>query len=225
MSEQQQVFTNDGRRGVIIGQADPTRDDPRFVQVAMDDGPVLHVPAELLELRPDGAFNLNIGAADVALAGNANPGTARAVGAEERIVLPVVAEELRIDKRTLTAGVVRVHKRVHEHEELVDENITREEVHVERVPVGQLVSQAPSMRNEGETLVIPVLEEVLVVERRLRLKEEVRITWQRTVERAPQRVSLRSEEVVIERDTAADSATVRPENDGRPNVPGAQDRP
>ena len=54
------------------------------------------------------------------------------------------------------------------------------------------------MRQEGDTLIVPVLEEVLVVEKRLLLKEEVRITRTRTEVHSPQAVTLRSEEAVIE---------------------------
>jgi stress response protein YsnF len=44
-----------------------------------------------------------------------------------------------------------------------------------------------------------VLEEVLVVEKRLLLKEEVRITKRRIETHMPQRVILRREEVAVER--------------------------
>ncbi len=206
MSDPQHVYTSDGHRGVIVGEASPSRDDPRFLDVLMDDGTRLHVPAELLELRPDGAFNLLVGYAELegqqtTASGRDRPvgdGSAAAAG-PRRFVLPVIVEELEVGRRAVTTGVVRVQKRVHEREELVDETVTREDVYVERVPVGRMVDAAPAMRNEGDTLVIPVLEEVLVVERRLRLKEEVRVTWRRVVEPAPQRVVLRDEEVIVER--------------------------
>jgi stress response protein YsnF len=47
--------------------------------------------------------------------------------------------------------------------------------------------------------VVPVLEEVLVVQKQLRLKEEVRITRHRREAHAPQTIVLRSEEVEVER--------------------------
>jgi uncharacterized protein (TIGR02271 family) len=81
----------------------------------------------------------------------------------------------------------------------VDEPTVREEVTVERVPVNQFVEHAPEPRQEGDTVVYPVLEEVVVVQRRLLLKEEVRVTKRVTESRDPQTVTLRSEEVKIER--------------------------
>jgi uncharacterized protein (TIGR02271 family) len=224
MSEPQYVFSSDGRRGVIVQDQDPATDDRRFLKVRFDDTPDLIVPAELLELRPDGTYYLNAGHAEFQVAANAaavrttplqaSELEARSVGAagEGRMVLPVVAEELRVGKRVVDTGVVRVRKLVREHEETVEQPITREEVQIERVPVGRVVDAIPQPRNEGDTLVIPVLEEVLVVEKRVMLKEEVRVTWRRTEEVAPQRVVLRSEEVVVERDhpQATDGATESP---------------
>lgn len=209
MNASQHVFTSDGRRGVIVGDTYPSRDDPRFVEVRMEDGALLHVPVELLELRQDGAFTLQVGTADIEgqasgadLAGDAS--------SSRRFVLPVVAEELQVGRRVVTTGIVRVQKHVREREEQVDATATHEEVHVERVTVGRLVDAPPAMRNEGDTLIIPVLEEVLVVEKRLRLKEEVRVTWRRVVEPAPTRVVLRDEEVVVERlPPAAEDAEAR----------------
>jgi stress response protein YsnF len=57
---------------------------------------------------------------------------------------------------------------------------------------------APTQHYEGDTLVIPVLEEVLVLEKRVRLKEEVRVTRKTHREKSTQRVKLNSEEVSIE---------------------------
>lgn len=114
-------------------------------------------------------------------------------------VIPVVAEELRVDTRTVETGRVRVTKVVHEHQEVVDQPSLSEEVTVERVRVNRVVEAAPQPRQEGDTLVFPVLEEVVVVERRLMLKEEIRITKRVSETRNPQTVTLRSEEVKIER--------------------------
>ncbi|MFP5405774.1 MAG: DUF2382 domain-containing protein, partial [Gammaproteobacteria bacterium] len=83
----------------------------------------------------------------------------------------------------------------------IDERLLRDEVEVTHVPVDRIVplDQAPATRYEGDTLVVPVLEEVLVVEKRMMLKEELLIHRKRTEFRAPQHVVLRSEQVAIER--------------------------
>ena len=79
------------------------------------------------------------------------------------------------------------------------------------VPVNRVVDGPVVPRQEGDTLILSVLEEVLVVERRLVLKEEVRVVRTRVTEPATQRVTLRREEIVVERDGDADA--------GRPSLP------
>ena len=94
---------------------------------------------------------------------------------------------------------MRITKLVHEREEVVNVPRVREEVTVERVTLNRMVDAPVSMRQEGDTLIIPLLEEVIVVEKRLMVKEELRITKRRIEEHASQQVTLRREEVVVER--------------------------
>ena len=75
---------------------------------------------------------------------------------------------------------------------------------MERVAIDQWVDEAPPIRNEGETLVVPVVEEVLVVEKRLRLREEIRLTWHHEEQHEPQHFVARREEVRVERVPAGD---------------------
>jgi uncharacterized protein (TIGR02271 family) len=75
----------------------------------------------------------------------------------------------------------------------------REQVDVERVPVGRMLDEPAQARQEGDTWIIPLMEEVLEVKKRFLLKEEVRITRRSETVNSPQSVTLRSEDVVIER--------------------------
>lgn len=77
--------------------------------------------------------------------------------------------------------------------------LARENVAIERVPVGTIVSEAPPVREEGDVLVIPLLEEVAVVERRLLFREEVRIQRIRTTREHREAVTLRAEDVNVSR--------------------------
>ncbi len=113
-------------------------------------------------------------------------------------VIPVIREEVAVSRRQVERGGVRVHKRVAEREEVVEQPTFREEVHVERVPIGVPVAQEVGPRREGDTLIIPVLEEVLVVEKRLVVKEEIRITTRRVQETEQARVLLREEHIELE---------------------------
>jgi uncharacterized protein (TIGR02271 family) len=96
-------------------------------------------------------------------------------------------------------GRVRVRKLVQEHSEQIDTPVLREEVQVERVPRNQILDQPAAVRYEGEVMIIPVMEEVLVIEKRLMLREEVHITKQRSRTSESREIPLRREEVVVER--------------------------
>lgn len=121
----------------------------------------------------------------------------------DSIVLPIVEEQAFILKRkTLTEGV-RVRTVVREEEAVIDEPIASETIEVERVPLNRWVEGPVPVRQEGDTTIVTLLEEVVVLEKRFRATEEVRITKRRDVERSSQSVTLRREEAVIERVSAA----------------------
>ncbi len=117
----------------------------------------------------------------------------------ELTVIPIIEESAVVTKRVVDRGGVRITKLVHEREETIDEPVWQERVTVERVQVNQPVDHAPTVRRDGDTHIIPILEEVVVVEKRLVLKEELRVTMQRVSRRQPQSVTLRREEAVVER--------------------------
>jgi uncharacterized protein (TIGR02271 family) len=114
-------------------------------------------------------------------------------------VIPVIQEEIVVDKYVVERGKVRVSKRVSEHEEIVDEPLFHEEVSVERVPINRVIETAPGVRNEGDTLVIPIVEERVFVEKRLVLVEELHVKKQLVETHQPQTVTLRKEQVEINR--------------------------
>jgi len=117
------------------------------------------------------------------------------------IVIPLLAEDVSITKQQRTTGRLKISTVTRQHEHLVDELLACESVEIDRVPVGRVVERTPEMREEGDTLIIPVMEEVLVLERRLILKEEVRVRRVRTARKHQERVRLRRQEAVITRDS------------------------
>ena len=119
--------------------------------------------------------------------------------AERAVVVPVVAEEINVSKRTVETGRVRVKKLIREREEVIDQPLLKTDVVVERVPVNRYVERAPAVRQEGESLVVPLVEEVIVVEKRLMLREELRINTRQVETRRPQRVTVRREDVQVDR--------------------------
>jgi stress response protein YsnF len=113
--------------------------------------------------------------------------------------LQLFAEDLLVSKEVRETGRVRIAKRTVEREALVDENLLRERFEIETVPVGRRIDAMPAVRQEGDTTIVPVVEEVLYTERRLFLKEEVHIKLVRTTERYQETVVLRHQEAVVER--------------------------
>jgi len=129
-------------------------------------------------------------------------------------VIQVVEETIRVEKRLVESGRVVVHKTVTERDEVVEILLRQQDLVVERVPIGLVVSEAPQSRQEGDTLIVPILEEVLVVEKRLVLKEELHIRKQSSERMEHQTVRLRSEHVEIEQTGRnASSETVAPQEE------------
>jgi Domain of unknown function (DUF2382) len=88
-------------------------------------------------------------------------------------------------------------------EQLVDEELTRVRVEIERVPIGRSIEVMPPVSQDGDTTIIPIVEEIVVVERRLILKEELRIRRVSTKEQHREAVVLREQQAVITRKEAS----------------------
>jgi len=117
----------------------------------------------------------------------------------ERLVVPILNEELKVSREKVVTGGVRVHKTVQERTETVDQPTFEEKIEVERVTVNQFVDAPPPVRYEGDVMIMPLLEEVLVVEKRLVLREEVRISKHSETVNKPQQIVLRRENATVER--------------------------
>lgn len=120
--------------------------------------------------------------------------------------LTLLAEELTVGKEAVETGRVRVSKQTHTREVAVDEALLRESAEIETIPIGRQIFEMPSVRHEGETIIVPIVEEILHTERRLILKEEVRITRRKTTEQFHDRVTLRYQEAVVTRVQSASEA-------------------
>lgn len=217
------VVDRDGLRGRIDAYAPQSQGEggrPE-VFVHLDDGRQVLMPVEELVLQNDGSFTVPFSLSDVAHpqrreattsadAGDETLVTSNRTRDDGRIVMPVVAETLDVQKRKVETGGVRIRKVVHEREEIVDEPLMREEVHVKRVPVNRVVDAPVPVRHVGNTMIISLLEEVLVVEKRLMLKEELHITKGEVETYKPQRITLRTEEAFVERVGGEDETQSHP---------------
>jgi len=183
-SSQAVVIDQDGERGVIHGY-EPESDQYRVEH----DGREFVVPADLLTSLGQSYFSLPGRFMNLARAGDGNT---------ETLIVPVIEESLAVSKRPVERGGVRVHVAVNEREVLVDEPLVEDQVTVERIGINQPIDKALKPRVEGDTTIIPVMKEVLMVRKQLVLVEEVRLTRKQVEVRRPQQVVLRSEEARVE---------------------------
>lgn len=188
------VQDKDGIRGTILSAAPHSSSDAARVVVQLESGQKVLIPGDALVPQPDGGYYLPLRLTELE---NADRGSHSTPG--EPLVIPVIVEELEIQKRVVETGKIRITKVVHEQEALVDEPSWHDEVTVTRVPVQRVVDGPIPVRHEDDTMIISIMEEVLVVEKRLLLKEELHIRKQRVETHQPQHITLRSEEARIER--------------------------
>jgi uncharacterized protein (TIGR02271 family) len=204
--EQAIVLDSAGVRGLIEAKTMPTGAGAA-VWVTFDRDQRVQVPVELLRRRDDGVYSLPVSLRDLQSGvASLGPRPDPLLGPREVTVVPIVEEQVEVGKRTVTAGRVHVAKEVHEVQAAVDLPLVQEHVQVERVPVERYLAEPVAPHYEGDTLVIPVMEEVLVVEKRLLLREEVRVTTVRQATPHRETVTLRKEQVAITREEPASEA-------------------
>lgn len=116
---------------------------------------------------------------------------------EHTVRIPIVEERLHLAKERVETGRVRVSSTIHTEQITVNEELSSTSIRVERIPVDRLVDAAPQIRTEGDRTIMPIVEEVLI--RRFRIVEEVHLIREVTTERYKEEVSLRRQEVAVER--------------------------
>lgn len=191
MSSSQPITVTDSRglRGTIAWTSPQVDDNKDHVLIHFENGEQVAVPQELLTKQRDGSYRLPLSLEEL-----------RQKHAEgEELTIPVIEERLKVEKSTSTTATVQINKRVEERVEEIETPLAVEEVEVERVTVNRPVEEPVESRYEGDTLIIPLVEEVLVVEKRLMLREEVHIRKLRKEVHTPQQVTLRREDVEIRR--------------------------
>lgn len=185
------VVDMNGVRGTLVQEDALPVDGENHWLARFQNGKQVLIPKELLTRRKDGSYQLAMSIEDL-------------VDSEELpLVIPVTEERATVEKRVRETGRVEIRKSVHERVEVVDQPLHSDEVEIERVAINRVIEEPVAVRYEGDTTIIPLLEEVLVVEKRLVLREEVRIRKVRKEVHDPQEVLLREEQVDIVRKPAS----------------------
>lgn len=117
---------------------------------------------------------------------------------EETAAIPLAEERMTVSKRPVERRV-RIRTVNEDVEQSFQEELRAERIEVQHVAVERELSERPEIRTEGDVMIIPVVEERLVVEKRLFLIEEVHVRRLQGVERIEQPVTLRRQRVVVDR--------------------------
>ena len=136
-------------------------------------------------------------------------------------VVPLVAETVAVDTETVAVGAVRVRVEVERVHESIGADLLSEEYRSTVRAVGEPASERLDPYRDGDDIVVPIYEERVVVERRLFLREEVRLTRVRQVEHRQGEVPLRRERAVLERQQP--DGSWRPIPIAAPGAPVADD--
>ncbi|MBA3647660.1 MAG: DUF2382 domain-containing protein [Chitinophagales bacterium] len=122
-----------------------------------------------------------------------------AIEQKGQVIIPVIEEQLNVRKEIIETGKIHVSKTISKETEIVTVPFIKEEVKVERIEINQIVSEQPSVRYEDNVMIIPVVKEVVIVEKRLLLVEELRVTKNTVQDEFKQEIILSKENINIER--------------------------
>ena len=193
------VIDEQGVRGTLdLTVIPPQGSESKLVLVRFDDGSQVFADAGTFVEKQEGVFSFPGSFAELLAQNQSSKYGATQFGDSTQIVIPLLAEQLKIARQKVLTGGVRVHKTVNERTETIDEPTLKEEMEIQRVPVNQFITEAPAVRYEGDVMIVPLMEEVLVVEKKLVLREEIRITKRRNTLRNPQQYVVRREEATLE---------------------------
>jgi uncharacterized protein (TIGR02271 family) len=129
--------------------------------------------------------------------------------------IPVIEERARVEKKVVERGVVTIDATIKERIETISEALTHEEVEIRHVPVNVEVDAVPEVRQEGDVVIIPVVEERIVVSKRLVLTEELHVHRRKVSEHASIPVTLRSTDIAVQRESSSeDGETSSASKDG-----------
>jgi stress response protein YsnF len=144
---------------------------------------------------------------------------------ENDVVVPVVSEELHAGAVPVVTGGVRVTKRVHTHDEVLEQQLRRTHAEIKRVQTNRVVDGPQPTRRDGNTLIIPVVSEILRVEKQWVVTEEIHITQTEQLETVRQTVPVSREEAQVERTDESGDSVPAIEAEAKPPAPETRSRP
>lgn len=120
--------------------------------------------------------------------------------------IPLVEEAISIDRRAVETGRVRIQTGVEERVEFVRQDLAHQQVEIEERKLDRVLETMPAPRQEGDVLIIPIVEERIVVTKELVLVKELHVRRTTHSETVEEPVSLRNTKVTVERIKDHDAA-------------------
>jgi len=134
ISDSSKVKDKDGAWGTVVSGSPHLPSNAAQVVVQLENGQQLLVPPDVLVQQPDGSYYLPLRLAELE-----HYSSEHSVPQDKPLVVPVLVEELDVQKRLVETGKVRITKVVHERETLVDEPLFHDKVAITRVPMQRVV--------------------------------------------------------------------------------------
>ncbi len=172
--------------GVVAKIRDFVVDDTHTaaVTVELPGGAQIALPSELLHTTPDGGYSIET--------------SWEVLGYADGLSLPVIAEHVEVRRRPVVRERLQVRRKVATETKTVETPLLREHIVVERARRDEIVERVPEPRRVGDTLIIPIVEEEVVVTKRLRVREELRIRVIRETRIDRQNVTLRRHDLDVD---------------------------
>lgn len=118
---------------------------------------------------------------------------------DREVVVPVVEEEVHADVKPVQTGSVRITKSLETHEELLEQELRRGRAEVRRIQTNRRVDGPQPPHRVGNTLIIPIVSEVLQgCEKAWFVTEEVHVTQLEESETIRQSVPVSREHALVE---------------------------
>ncbi len=118
---------------------------------------------------------------------------------DDEVVIPIVAEELHADAVPVETGGVRVTKHVEGHDEVLEQELRKGRVQIKRVKTHRIVDGPQAVQHAGNTLIVPIVSEVLRIEKQWVVTEEIHLTQIEERETVQQKVRVNQESAKVER--------------------------
>jgi uncharacterized protein (TIGR02271 family) len=96
-------------------------------------------------------------------------------------------------------GSIRVDKHVDKKVRKIAAPLLHDDVEVKRVAVNRVIQKVPAVRTKDGVVIVPVVEEELVITKQLVLKEEIHLIRQTTKQRTVKEVEVEKERAEVRR--------------------------